>query len=153
MGGQNAGHNAAAARSRVGAREADMPGGPRGGAAAGIRWTVTAQEVLALMGRKWTVSILRVLQHGPRRFFQIRAVIGGIQAKVLRENLRALEQDGILERVLHDDGGGSKGIAYELTHLGDALLDLLGAVQEWGHEHLDEVHARRRADSASRRIG
>jgi len=116
-------------------------------------WTITAQEVLVLIGRKWTVSILRVLQDGPRRFFQIRASIGGIQPKVLRENLRTLEDDGILERVLHDDGAGSKGIAYELTPVGVSLLELLMTIQEWGREHLDEVHARRRADSKARRSG
>lgn len=152
MDGQQAAQNAQASRSRVAAPGVDARRAPRGSAAAGILWTVTAQEVLALIGRKWTVSILRVLQYGPRRFFQVRASIGGIQPKVLRENLRALERDGVLERVLHDDGAGSKGIAYELTHLGCSLLDLLTTVHEWGHEHLDEVHACRRADSASRGI-
>ncbi len=153
MDGRKAAPNAQASRSRVAAPEAGSRAGPRGSAASGILWTVTAQEVLALIGRKWTVSILRVLQYGPRRFFQVRAGIGGIQPKVLRENLRALERDGVLERVLHDDGAGSKGIAYELTHLGYSLLDLLNTVHDWGHEHLDEVHACRRADSATRRTG
>lgn len=153
MDGQKTAKDRQGSRARIAAPEADARRGPRGGAATGILWTVTAQEVLALIGRKWTVSILRVLEHGPRRFFQVRAGIGGIQPKVLRENLRALERDGVLERVLHDDGAGSKGIAYELTHLGCSLLDLLSTVHEWGHEHLDEVHACRRADGASRRTG
>lgn len=150
MGEQTAVRYAQAQRSPVATQQVDTPGDSRGAAASGILWTVTAQEVLALIGRKWTVSILRVLQCGPRRFFQVRAGIGGIQPKVLRENLRALERDGILERVLHDDGSGSKGIAYELTHVGYSLLDLLTTVHAWGHEHLDDVHASRRTGSAPR---
>jgi DNA-binding HxlR family transcriptional regulator len=152
MDGRKAAPSAQASRSQSAASEAGTRAGGRSSAAS-ILWTVTAQEVLALIGRKWTVSILRVLQHGPRRFFQVRARIGGIQPKVLRENLRALERDGVLERVLHDDGAGSKGIAYELTQLGYSLLELLTTVHAWGDEHLDEVRACRRADSASRRTG
>jgi DNA-binding HxlR family transcriptional regulator len=116
-------------------------------------WTATTQEVLALLGRKWLVSIVRELLDGPRRHFQLRCAIKGIQPKVLRETLRFLERDGMVERVLHDDGVGGKAIAYELTGLGRTLVEPLVAVCEWGRKHLDEVHARQSASARLRDVG
>lgn len=113
--------------------------------------TVTIQEVLSLVGRKWTVSVLQALEDEPRRFFQIRAGVGGVQPKVLRETLRALEKDGIVERVLHDDGTGSKGIGYELTDLGASVTALLETVHEWGCDHLGEIHSAQRSSTRIRR--
>lgn len=118
-----------------------------------MAWTMTTQEVLALLGRKWAVAIVRELLDGPRRHFQLCCAISGIQPKVLRETLRFLERDGVVERVLHDDGDGGKAIAYKLTGLGRTLLEPLVAVYEWGRDHLDEVHERQRASARLRNAG
>lgn len=116
-------------------------------------WMVTTQEVLSLLSRKWVVSILRELLGGPRRHFQLRHAIKGIQPKVLRETLRFLERDGVVERVLHDDDVGGKGIAYELTGLGCTLVEPLTSVFEWGRDHLDEVHDRQQLSTGMEAAG
>ena len=106
-------------------------------------WIGTAQEVLGLVGRKWVVAIVRGLLNGPRRHFQLEYEISGVQPRVLRDTLRSLERDGLVERILCDDDYGGKCIAYRLTRLGASLTVLLTTAFEWGVEHLDEVRASR----------
>ena len=124
--------------------ELNSPWGPGSSA-----WTATTQEVLALLGRKWVTPIVRELLEGPRRHFQLRHAIRGIQPKVLRETLRFMERDGAVRRVLHDDGVGGRGIAYELTSLGCTLMEPMSSAFEWGRLHLDEVHAHRQQQNGS----
>jgi DNA-binding HxlR family transcriptional regulator len=100
-------------------------------------WAGTIQRVLALVGRKWAVSIFLELLDGPRRHFQLLRAIDGLQSKVLRDNLRFLEDDGVVERVLHDDDAGGKSVAYQLTDLGRSLLVPMGAIFAWGRDHLE----------------
>jgi len=104
-------------------------------------WITTAQEVLGLVGRKWVVAIVRGLLNGPRRHFQLECEISGVQPRVLRDTLRSLERNGLVERILCDDEHGGKCIAYRLTRLGASLTVLLTTVYEWGVEHLDEVRS------------
>jgi DNA-binding HxlR family transcriptional regulator len=99
-------------------------------------WGDMIQQVLALVGRKWTVSIFLELLEGPRRHFQLLRAIHGVHSKVLRDNLRFLEDDGVVERVLHDDDAGGKSVAYQLTDLGRSLLEPMGALFAWGRDHL-----------------
>ncbi|MFN8026905.1 MAG: helix-turn-helix domain-containing protein [Acidimicrobiia bacterium] len=106
-------------------------------------WISTTQDVLGLVCRKWVVAIVRCLLDGPRRHFQLECEISGVQPKVLRETLRSLERDGLVERILSDDDHGGKCIAYQLTDLGMSLTMLLTSVFDWGVENLVEVRAQR----------
>lgn len=110
------------------------------GAAASLTWTVTTQQVVALIGRKWVIPVLRELASGTKRHFQMQYAIKGVTAKVLTDTLRFLERDGVVERVLHDEGRGSKSVAYRLTDMGRSLAEPLTALYRWGREHLEEVH-------------
>ena len=96
-----------------------------------------------MLGRKWVVPVMRELASGTRRRFQLHHGIKGVTPKVLTDTLRSLERDGVIERVLHDDGHGAKSIAYQLTELGRSLGTPVTAIHRWGHEHLDEVHRSR----------
>jgi DNA-binding HxlR family transcriptional regulator len=108
-----------------------------------LAWTVTTQEVIGLLGRKWAIPLLRELASGTKRRFQLHHAIKGVTPKILTDTLRFLERDGVIERVLHDDGHGSKSIAYQLTDLGRSLGDPLAALYRWGREHLGDVHQSR----------
>jgi DNA-binding HxlR family transcriptional regulator len=102
---------------------------------------VIVEAVLGLLRRKWVFLIFQELQAGAMRFFQIRQRVKGIQPKVLRDTLRFLEREGLVDQVLHDDGTGSKSVAYALTDLGRSLKEPLTAVCKWGQAHLEEVRA------------
>jgi DNA-binding HxlR family transcriptional regulator len=116
--------------------------------AGSLAWSVATQEVVAILGRKWVVPVMRELASGTRRRFQLHHAIKGVTPKVLTDTLRSLERDGVIERVLHDDGRGAKSIAYQLTELGRSLGTPVTAIHRWADEHLDEVHrARQDVDS------
>jgi len=108
-----------------------------------LGWKIITQEVVAILGRKWVIPVVRELAPGAKRRFQLAQSIKGVTPKVLTETLRLLERDGVIDRVLHDDGRGSKTIAYQLTGLGRTLRAPIEELHRWGREHLDEVHSAR----------
>jgi DNA-binding HxlR family transcriptional regulator len=101
-------------------------------------WEATVNEVLSVVARKWVVSILLELLDGPRRHFQLLRALCGVQPKVLRDNLRFLEEVGLVESVLHHDDVARNSIAYELTDHGRSLLVPLGGLFAWGRDHLED---------------
>ena len=100
-----------------------------------LMWSVTFQRALAVLNRKWVVSIVRALEHAPRRSFQIRLEVKGIQQKVLRDTLKALERDGLVQQVIMREETSS-GIGWELTSDGRSLVEPLAAIFRWGRDHL-----------------
>ena len=112
-------------------------GGP--GAAAGeadsMLWTAVVQRGLNVMTRKWTVSIVRVLEPGPLRIGVLRLQLKGIQPKVLRETLRALKADGVVCQVLLDEDP-SNAVGWALTTDGRSLVEPLAAIYLWSRDHM-----------------
>ena len=127
------GHDRSGAQSG-GAHDVGGPGANSGEVDA-LMWTVTFQRALAVLNRKWVVSIVRALEHGPRRSFQIRLEMKGIQQKVLRSTLKALECDGLVRQVMIREETTS-GIGWELTADGRSLVEPLAAIYRWGRDHL-----------------
>jgi DNA-binding HxlR family transcriptional regulator len=123
--------------------DADLRG-PAGRAA----WMVTTQEVVAMLSRKWALPVMRELASGTRRHFQLRSVVKGVSPKVLTETLRFLERNGVIARVLSNDGHGSASVAYALTELGRSLGAPMAAIYQWGRDHLDEVEQSRQDTDA-----
>lgn len=101
-----------------------------------LLWTVLTQRVLSLLTRKWVVSIVRVLHDEPKRPFQMKIEIKGIQPKVLRQTLRALEADGLVDQILMSDGLGGRCIAWQLTERGRSLVTPMAALYRWGRDNL-----------------
>ena len=60
------------------------------------------ETTLSLIGDKWKVLILRDLMSGTKRFGELKKSVSGISQKVLSENLRALESDGIISQERSD---------------------------------------------------
>ena len=57
-------------------------------------------EILSRVGDKWTVLIIMMLGHGPKRFNEIKRGINGISQRMLTLTLRGLERDGIVRRTV-----------------------------------------------------
>ncbi|MGD1220445.1 MULTISPECIES: winged helix-turn-helix transcriptional regulator [Streptomyces] len=98
-----------------------------------------ARLAFDLLGNTWNSVVLWALRHGPRRPGELRAVIGGISAKVLTQTLRRLEFNGLVTRCAY--GGSPPRVEYGLTPLGRTLLDPIEAFGAWAHVHGDEVMA------------
>jgi DNA-binding HxlR family transcriptional regulator len=81
------------------------------------------ERLLAVIGGKWKVLILRELFHGSRRHAQLCKALPGISQKVLTAQLRELELDGALQR--QDFKMKRPHVEYSLTPFGNQLRDLI----------------------------
>jgi DNA-binding HxlR family transcriptional regulator len=99
------------------------------------------ERALGVFSGRWKAVILCVLLDGPQRTCELEKRIVGISQKMLIEQLRALEEHGMVSR--QPTAGDSQGIDYLLTPLGESLRPVLDFLIEWGAHHaeeLDEVH-------------
>ena len=85
---------------------------------------------VGLIGNKWKLLILRDILTGPRRSSELLKSLEGISQKVLTENLRALEEDGLLERTTYPEI--PPRVEYSLTELGDSMRPIFKQLEEWG---------------------
>ncbi|MEV0500269.1 helix-turn-helix domain-containing protein [Streptomyces spectabilis] len=83
---------------------------------------------------KWKSFIMWALADGPRRFGQTRRLVTGISEKVLTQQLRELQADGIVHRQDHEEV--PPRVEYSLTDRGRRLYELLELLSAWGQEHL-----------------
>jgi DNA-binding HxlR family transcriptional regulator len=81
------------------------------------------ERLLAVIGGKWKVLILRELFAGPRRHMQICKALAGVSQKVLTAQLRELELDGAVQR--RDFGTKRPHVEYSLTPFGEKLRGLI----------------------------
>ena len=75
--------------------------------------------VLARIGDKWSVLIVALLGDGPKRFNEIKRMVGGISQRMLTLTLRGLERDGLVTRTVFPTI--PPRVDYELTDLGRGL--------------------------------
>jgi DNA-binding HxlR family transcriptional regulator len=90
-----------------------------------------------LIGNKWKLLILRNLLARPNRFGERRKTIPGISPKVLTDNLRSMEQDGILIRTVYAEV--PPRVEYKLSELGDTLRPIISAMEAWGRGYQETV--------------
>jgi DNA-binding HxlR family transcriptional regulator len=88
----------------------------------------------AIIGAKWTALLVHDLSEGARRFSELEHSCTGISPRTLSERLRALEHDGIVVRRSYAES--PPRVEYELTDKGDALLPIIDAMREFGHDWL-----------------
>lgn len=93
------------------------------------------------IGDKWTAMVVLCLEARPRRFTELRQILGSVSAKVLTDTLRAMERDGLLSRNVFDEN--PPRVEYQLTTLGRTLLRLVEAARSWARDNLDDLLAAR----------
>lgn len=87
------------------------------------------QKAMALLGKRWTGLVLRVLLDGPSRFGDFLARIDGISDPILSERLKELEcQHLVQRRVLPET---PVRVEYTLTPKGEGLRDILLLLHTW----------------------
>jgi DNA-binding HxlR family transcriptional regulator len=98
-------------------------------------------SVLARVGDKWSVLVIMLLIDGPRRFNELKRMIGGISQRMLTLTLRGLERDGLVTRTVFPTI--PPRVDYELTDLGRGLAEPVKALGQWAFEHLPEIERAR----------
>ena len=92
------------------------------------------ETTLTLIGNKWQVLILRDLNlNGVMRFKELQRSIGKISQKVLTQNLRAMEEAGLVHREAFAEV--PPRVEYSLTELGETLKPVLDAMWTWGENY------------------
>ena len=86
-----------------------------------------------LIGNKWKPLIIRDLLNGKQRYKYLQYSIKGISAKVLTENLKQLEVDGLVKREVFAEV--PLRVEYSLTELGEQMRPIIKALADWGNEY------------------
>lgn len=87
---------------------------------------------LQLVGNKWKILIIRDLLTETKRFGELRRSVGCSQ-KVLTDNLRSLEDDGLLVRKVYAEV--PPRVEYTLSPAGDSLRPVLDMIAAWGENY------------------
>jgi DNA-binding HxlR family transcriptional regulator len=91
-----------------------------------------------MISNKWKVEIVWHLLHGKQRFGELHRKVIGINQKVLTDNLRDMERDGLVKRTVYAEI--PPRVEYELSPLGESMRNVLSAVGDWGMGYLQERH-------------
>ncbi|KFN02709.1 transcriptional regulator [Bacillus clarus] len=88
---------------------------------------------LEVIGGKWKVHILCVLIEGKKRTNEIKREIPNITQKVLTQQLRQLESDGIIHRTVYQEVPPK--VEYTISEYGKSLMQIMDELCEWGKDH------------------
>lgn len=107
-----------------------------------------SQDILALIGSKWSMLLLCLLQDGPVRTGELARRAGGISQKMLTQTLRELVRHGIVRR--RDFGEVPPRVEYSLTPLGESLAQLVRRIEAWVETNYSRMSRVARAHDAIR---
>lgn len=102
-------------------------------------FTCGLEAVLFVLGGKWKPLILFHLMHGTHRYGELRRAVEKASDKVLIQQLKELQADGIVERI--DYGEIPPKVEYSLTRFGRSLAQAMGQLCDWGSQHAEELAA------------
>jgi DNA-binding HxlR family transcriptional regulator len=97
----------------------------------------SVQTTLKVLGGKWKPPILYLLSTGTLRFGQLRKTITGITQKMLTQELREMESDGLVLRKVYAQVPPK--VEYSLTAYGKSLEPILRSMSQWGEKHKNRV--------------
>ena len=89
-----------------------------------------------LIGNKWKLLIMRNLLAHPWRFNELQKSLDGISQKVLTDNLRSMEADGLVIRTVYPEV--PPRVEYSLSELGESMRPVLASMQAWGEAYQEQ---------------
>ncbi|MCM0593966.1 MAG: helix-turn-helix domain-containing protein [Gloeotrichia echinulata IR180] len=98
------------------------------------RLTCEVETTLKVIGGRWKVLIIRELMLGVKRFGELQRSLPGVTQKMLTQQLREMEEDGIIHREVYAQIPPK--VEYSLTPLGESLTPILYAMHEWAVKNL-----------------
>jgi DNA-binding HxlR family transcriptional regulator len=97
------------------------------------------QDMLDMVGRRWTGAVLLACTRGARRFGEYRRLVAGISDRLLSQRLRELESLGLLERQVIPTTPVQ--VLYHPTARGRELVEALHPLVAWGSRHMTGEHS------------
>lgn len=101
------------------------------------RFTCGLDATLKIISGKWKPLILYFLLRGPTRYGELKRAVRDVSDKVLIQQLKELEADGVLRR--NDYKEVPPRVDYTLTPLGQSLAQALEPLCTWGTENMMEL--------------
>ncbi|NQX46380.1 winged helix-turn-helix transcriptional regulator [Paenibacillus tritici] len=98
------------------------------------KYNISVEATLEVIGGKWKCVILCHLRHGKLRTSDLKRHMPNITQKMLTQQLRELEQDGIVNRISYNQVPPK--VEYELSEYGQTLGTILDSLCAWGELHI-----------------
>lgn len=96
-----------------------------------VRTAENAEAVLAILGGRWKMLIVfHLFGHPEMRFSELERAIPAVSQKMLAQQLRELERDGVVTRTVYPEV--PPRVDYRLTAWGRALCPAIDAMLWWG---------------------
>ena len=101
-----------------------------------MAYNIPVEATLEVMGGKWKAVILCHLDKGDKRTSELKRLMPGITQKMLTQQLRELEDDGLVKRQIFEQVPPK--VVYSLTDYGWSLKPVLDAMCSWGEKHIEQ---------------
>jgi DNA-binding HxlR family transcriptional regulator len=96
------------------------------------------EDALYVIGGKWTLRIIIALLSGHKRFNELQRTLKGVSARVLSGELKDLELNGLVKRVVLAD---QKPVVVEYipTEYSRTLREIISSLADWGVKHKKKI--------------
>ncbi|RLQ96072.1 winged helix-turn-helix transcriptional regulator [Falsibacillus albus] len=102
------------------------------------KYNIPVEAALEVIGGKWKVVILCHLIKGKKRTSELKKLMPLITQKMLTQQLRELEEDGVILRTVYNQVPPK--VEYSLTDYGWSLKEILDLLCAWGEQHIERVY-------------
>jgi len=100
-----------------------------------MAYNIPVEATLDVIGGKWKVVILCHLDKGDKRTSELKRLMPEITQKMLTQQLRELEEDGMVHRMIYQQVPPK--VVYSLTEYGWSFKPILDAMCSWGERHVE----------------
>lgn len=104
------------------------------------KYNCSVEYTLEVMGGKWKPLILWHLADKTLRFSELKRTIPNVTQKMLTQQLRELENDGLIYRKVYAQVPPK--VEYSLTEDGQSLIPILREMSRWGKHHISQMKAK-----------
>lgn len=94
---------------------------------------------LSVISGKWKLRIINQLLSGQKRYSEINRAIPGMTEKMLSQQIRELEEDGIVTRRVFPEV--PPRVEYALTPIGEELSSIFYSLERWGSHYMTMTNA------------
>ncbi|WP_445487992.1 winged helix-turn-helix transcriptional regulator [Niallia sp. 03133] len=102
------------------------------------KYNISVEATLEVIGGKWKCVILCHLTHGKKRTSELKRLMPNITQKMLTQQLRELEEDGVINRIIYQQIPPK--VEYELSEYGKSLESILDSLCNWGKTHITRIY-------------
>ncbi|MCD8877833.1 winged helix-turn-helix transcriptional regulator [Staphylococcus kloosii] len=102
-------------------------------------YNIGVEATIDVLGGKWKPVVLCHLKdNGTMRTSELKRAIPNITQKMLTQQLRELEEDSIIERIVYQQVPPK--VEYKLSDYGQTLSEILSSLFQWGEFHIAKMH-------------